>query len=154
MAKFTRYLAEITNKNTMLKLQSKTGKVKAKQEAVFAYVSDFRNFGHLLPADRLHDIEITGETLRFAVDGLGTVGLRMAEKHPNNRVVVKAIEGTAADFTFVIDLTVAEPHVTTANINLDVNLNMFLEMMAKAPLQQFIDLMVDKLENIPFSEAV
>ncbi|MBN2812713.1 MAG: hypothetical protein JXQ80_01480 [Bacteroidales bacterium] len=138
----------------MLKLQSKTGKVKAKQEVVFAYVSDFRNFGHLLPADRLHDIEITGETLRFAVDGLGTVGLRMAEKHPNERVVVKAIEGTAADFTFVIDLTMAEPHVTTVNIYLDVNLNMFLEMMARTPLQQFIDLMVDKLENVPFSAAV
>lgn len=138
----------------MLKLQSKTGKVKAKQEVVFAYVSDFRNFGHLLPADRLHDIEITGETLRFAVDGLGTVGLRMAEKHPNERVVVKAIEGTAADFTFVIDLTMAEPHVTTVNIYLDVNLNMFLEMMARTPLQQFIDLMVDKLENVPFSADV
>ncbi len=138
----------------MLNLQSKTGKVKARQEAVFAYISDFRNFSHLLPADRLHDIEITGETLRFAVDGLGTVGLRMAEKHPNEKVVVKAIEGTATDFTFVIDLIATEPEVTTVNINLDVNLNMFLEMMARAPLQQFIDLMVDKIESVSFSGAV
>ena len=134
----------------MLKLLSKTGIVKGKQKVVFNYISDFRNFGNLLPSDRLRDIVLTGDTLRFGIDGLGTVGLKIAEKHPDNQLIIKAIEGTAADFTFWINIALAPENTSRVDIELQANLNMFLEMMAKEPLQKFVDLMVDKLQTVEF----
>ena len=135
----------------MLKLTSKTGTVKAKQEAVYNYISNFTNFSHLLPEERLRDIQITDDTLRFNIDGLGNVGLKISEKHPYNQLVISAIEGTSADFTFWINLAEGLNNTSSVNIDLQANLNLFLEMMAKGPLQQFLDMIIDKLEIIDFN---
>jgi carbon monoxide dehydrogenase subunit G len=98
----------------------------------------------------LHDIVLTDDTVRFGIDGLGAVGLKIAEKHRYDQLIIKAMEGTAADFTFWINITEASGNTSRVNIDLQANLNLFLEMMAKEPLQQFVDLMVDKLETVDF----
>ncbi|HLO60587.1 MAG TPA: hypothetical protein VK179_17690 [Bacteroidales bacterium] len=137
----------------MLKLTSKTGKANAKQEVVFNYISDFRNFANLLPADRLENTEITKDSIRFTLPGMGDIGLKIAEEHPFDQLVINAIEGTAADFTFWINILPMVENASQVNVILNANLNMFMEMMAKGPLQQFLDLMIDKVEHIKF-EAV
>jgi carbon monoxide dehydrogenase subunit G len=135
----------------MLKLHSKTGTVTRKQESVYNYISNFKNFAHLLPAERLHDIEISENTLQFSIDGLGHVGLKISEQHPFRQLVVNAMAGSPADFTFVINIADAGGNSSHVGIDLDANLNMFIEMMAKAPLQQFLDLMIDKLQVVDFA---
>jgi hypothetical protein len=138
----------------MLKLTSKTGLIKGSQTVVYNYISDFRNFAHLLPAEQLHHVKITDQTLEFGLDGLGNVGMQIAEKHPYDRLAIKAIEGTAANFAFTIFIDEAEKHASSAHIILEAQLNMFLEMMASAPLQRFLDLIIDKLSEIDFAEKV
>jgi carbon monoxide dehydrogenase subunit G len=134
----------------MLKLTSKTGKANAKQEVVFNYISDFRNFANLLPAERLENTEITKDSIRFGLPGLGDIGLNIAEQHPFDQLVINAIEGTAADFTFWINILPMDENASQVSVILNANLNMFMEMMAKGPLQQFLDLMIDKVEDIKF----
>jgi carbon monoxide dehydrogenase subunit G len=135
----------------MLKLNSKQGTVSGKPEAVYTYLADFRNFAHLLPAERLNDVEIAEHTLKFSIDGLGHVGLKMAGMVPYSQLVINAIEGSPADFTFRIHIAEASPSTSNVDIHLDANLNMFLEMMAKGPLQHLLDMMIDKLETVQFS---
>ena len=134
----------------MLELTSKTGTAKAKQEAVFNFVSDFRNFSRLLPEERLNDMEITGDTMKFSIAGLGEIGLKIGERHPYSQLIINAIEGTSADFTFWINIAESVGNTSQVQIVLQARLNMFIEMMAKGPLQQFLDLMADKLETIQF----
>lgn len=134
----------------MLKLDSKTGIAKGSPEEVYNYISDFRNFAHLLPTDRLRDLEISEEMLRFGIDGLGTVGLMIAEKHPFNQLVIQATKESSADFVFWIYIAEAPESKSLVSVTLQANLNMFLEMMAKGPLQQFIDLIVDKIALLEF----
>jgi carbon monoxide dehydrogenase subunit G len=134
----------------MLKLTSKTGRANAKPEVVYNYISDFRNFSHLMPADKLQDVEITENTMKFNLSGLGVVGLKIADRHPYQQIVIDSIEGTAADFTFGINISEGDVNSSIVNVNLNANLNMFIEMMAKSPLQQFLDMMMDKLETIKF----
>lgn len=136
----------------MLNLTSKTGTAQARQEIVFRYISDFRNFANLLPSEKLQDTEITENSIRFRLSGLGEVGLTVAEQHPYHQLVIKAIEGTAADFTFWINIEEMPSDTSKVNVLLHANLNMFIEMMAKSPLQQFLDLMIDKVEEIKFEE--
>jgi orotate phosphoribosyltransferase len=128
----------------------KTGVAKANQETVFNYIADFRNFSQLIPPDRIDDIEVTENTVKFSLPGLGLVGLKLAGKEPSKKLIIDAIEGTAADFTFRVHI---EPHTSDTskvNLELDANLNMFIEMMAKNPLQQFLNIMIDKMETIEF----
>lgn len=134
----------------MLQLASKTALISEKQENVYNYLADFKNFAHLLPAERLKDIEITGDTLKFAIDGIGKIGLRISEYHPYEQLVIQALEGTAADFTLWINIAAASPESSRVHIDLKASLNLFLEMVARGPLQQFLDMIVDKLGEIEF----
>ena len=134
----------------MLKIESKTGTAKGSQEAVYHYIADFRNFGHMLPADRLRDLEVSDDTIRFGVDGLGTVGLKISEKKPCSQLTVSATDDSSADFTFWFHIASLSRQEAEVKLVLQANLNMFLEMMAKGPLQQFVDLMIDKLAQVEF----
>jgi hypothetical protein len=136
----------------MLKLTSKNGLIKGSRVAVFNYISDFRNFAHLLPSEQLHHVKITDQTLEFGLDGLGNVGMQIAEKHPYDWLSIKAIEGTAANFAFTIFIDEAGENASNAHIEMEAQLNMFLEMMARAPLQRFLDLIIDKLSEIDFAD--
>ncbi len=88
--------------------------------------------------------------MKFNLSGLGVVGLKIADRHPYQQIVIDSIEGTAADFTFGINISEGDVNSSIVNVNLNANLNMFIEMMAKSPLQQFLDMMMDKLETIKF----
>ena len=58
---------------------------------------------------------------------------------------------SSADFTFIINIHESGKDLSEVKLKLKANLNMFLEMMARNPLQQFVDLMVDKLSCVDFS---
>ena len=134
----------------MIQLESKTGIVKGSQEKVFTYLSDFRNFSGLLPKERLNDLEISREKIRFGLQGLGTVGLMIRDKMPYSLMTITATEDSSADFTFNVHIHEAGSNQSEVKLNLEARLNLFLEMMAKAPLQQFVDMIVDKLTLVEF----
>jgi carbon monoxide dehydrogenase subunit G len=136
----------------MLTIESKTGKTHGSQKQVYDYVTDFRNFAGLLPQDKMNDLEIAEDRIHFGLQGLGTVGLMINEKIPHSRVTIGATENSSADFTFIIHLEDAGDNKAQVKLNLKANLNMFLEMMAKQPLQQFVDLVVDKLAEVKFEK--
>jgi len=136
----------------MLAIESKTGIAKGSQETVYNYVSDFRNFSGLLPQDRLNNLKITQEKIIFDIQGLGTIGLEIREKQPWSMLTVGASKDSSADFTFIINISESEKDLSEVKLKLNANLNMFLEMMARNPLQQFVDLMVDKLSLVNFDK--
>lgn len=135
----------------MLTIESKTGTANGSPEQVFAYLTDFTHFAGLLPAERLTDLEVQPERIDFGIQGLGRIGLEIREKHPFSTVVVGASKDSSADFNVAVHLAGAE--TTQVHIVLTANLNMFLEMMARGPLQQLADLMVDKLETVDFGQG-
>jgi carbon monoxide dehydrogenase subunit G len=137
----------------MLAVESKTGMAKGSQETVFNYISDFRNFSGLLPGDRLDNLQITQEKMIFDIQGLGTVGLEIKEKQPWSMLTVGASKDSSTDFTFIVSINKSGENLSEVKLKLKANLNMFLEMMARNPLQQFVDLMVDKLSQVEFPPA-
>ena len=136
----------------MLTLESKSGIAGGSQEKVFNYVSDFRNFAHLLPQERLTDLEISKEEIGFNLAGLGKVGLYIQEKTPFSKLTIQSSEESPAGLTFAIFLNREGEQQTEIIMKLEASLNMFLEMMAKGPLQQLLDMMVDKLVAVDFTD--
>jgi len=136
----------------MLTVESKKGIAKGSPEKVFNFLSDFRNFSSLLPPDRMKDLEISQERVTFNLQGLGMVGLEIRDKKPNSELTITATEDSSADFTFTVSIREADKDLSEVMLNLKANLNMFLEMMAKSPLKQFVDMMVDKLATVEFEE--
>jgi carbon monoxide dehydrogenase subunit G len=137
----------------MLTIESKTGTATGSPEQVFAYITDFTHFASLLPAERLTDLEVQPGRIAFEIQGLGRIGLEIREKIPYSTVVVGASKDSSADFNFTVHLTEATAGTAQVCIVLTANLNIFLEMMARGPLQQLADLMVDKLGAVDFSSG-
>jgi hypothetical protein len=135
----------------MLVVESKTGTAKGSQESVFNYIADFRNFSGLLPRDKMNNLQITQDKIVFDIQGLGTLGLEIKEKQPFSMLTVGASEDSSADFTFIIHINGSGKDESEVKLSLKANLNMFLEMMARNPLQQFVDVMVDKLCSVDFN---
>ena len=134
----------------MLTIESKTGMARAGRKEVYRYLSDFNNFKHLLPEEKMKDLQLSADTIRFSMDGIGAIGLRIAEKTPYSELVIRATEGSPADFTLHIHIGETKDNRSPVNLILEANLNLFLEMMAKGPLQQFVDMIADKITEIQF----
>jgi carbon monoxide dehydrogenase subunit G len=69
-------------------------------------------------------------------------------------LTVGASQDSSADFTFIVDIHASGQDLSEVSLKLKAKLNMFLEMMARQPLQQFVDLMVEKLSEVDFSNIV
>jgi hypothetical protein len=137
----------------MLKLESKKGIAEGRQEDVYRFISDFRNFGRLLPEEKLNNLEISADMIRFELTGLGKVGLMIREQVPYSKIIIAATEDSPANFNFLILIHDSGINRSEIKLHLEAGLNMFLEIMARNPLQQFIDMMVDKLVSVDFTKT-
>ncbi|MBN2480820.1 MAG: hypothetical protein JXB19_03705 [Bacteroidales bacterium] len=134
-------------------MNSKTGTVNGSPEKVYGFVSDFRNMADILPKEIMSNLEVYDQHCRFDVMGIGKVGLKIAEKTPYTQIKIIAAEGSPADFNLWINIAPLSEKQTEVNFVLHASLNIFVEAMAKKPLQQFIDMLADKMEQKDFSES-
>lgn len=133
-----------------MKLESKTGKVEETDEKIYTFLSSFDNFTQLIPADKVRDWQSTGDSCTFAVDPIGKVGFKMIEKDPFKLIKISGIDSKPFEFKLWVQLKKLEEKKTAIKITIDVDLNPMLQMMAKKPLQNFIDALIDQLVKIKY----
>ncbi len=134
----------------MLKLESRIGVVPFSDETVFNYLSDFRNFSALIPGDKIKNWEATADTCRFSADMIGEVGFKIIEKEPFKLIKVTGDEHTKYSFFLWIQLKKEGEKDTRIKLTLHAEINPMLQMMAKKPLQNILDMLVDQIEKIRF----
>jgi carbon monoxide dehydrogenase subunit G len=131
-----------------VKIESRIGKIQVSNEKVFQLVSDFSNLGSYVPADKVKDFKSTTDTCSFKVDKIGTFGMKIIEREPNKLVKVANDENVPFAFNLWIQLKEVAENDTRVKVTLKADLNPVLKMMAKKPLTQFVDTLVDRLEAI------
>jgi carbon monoxide dehydrogenase subunit G len=131
-------------------IESKIGQINAPAERVFNFLSNFNNFKHFIPPDKVKDWESTPDSCSFSVEGLGKTGLRIIEKTPFSTIKITGAEGSPMSFYFWMQLKEANENDTRVKLTIKADLNPFLKMMATKPLQNFVDTLVEQLGKIPF----
>lgn len=132
----------------MINLQSDESIVNTSQERVFTFLSDFRNFSGMMPEDTMHNIVLEEQICRFEIKGLGPAGLVIDEKVPYSLLKIRNTGDTPADFTLKVVISPVTSESVSVRFLLDARMNMFIEMMARAPLQKFLDLLAEKVKDI------
>lgn len=132
------------------KIESKVGKIVGSSERVYNFLSNFNNFKHLVPPDKIKNWESSEDRCHFTVDGLGEAGLRIIEKEPYSLIKITGEEGSKFDFYFWIQLKEVESNDTRIKLTIKAELNPMVKMMATKPLQKFVDTLVEQLEKLPF----
>ena len=133
-----------------MKLESKIGKITKQDEEIYNFISDFNNFQSLIPADKVKNWRSDKDSCSFTIDMIGETGFRIIEKEPFKLIKLANLEQSKYDFKFWVQLKDLGENNTAIKLTMDVELNPMFQMMAKKPLQEFLNSLVDKLSQMEF----
>lgn len=133
-----------------MKLESKIGKIENTDERIYNFLTDFNNFKHLLPADKIKNWQSDETSCSFTVDPIGNTGVKIIEKEPYKLIKLTNLEESNMNFTFWVQLKMLSETDTRIKLTLEANLNPVIQTMAKKPLQEFLDKLVDQLTKYSF----
>jgi carbon monoxide dehydrogenase subunit G len=133
-----------------MKLESKVGRIPQNHEVIYNFLSNFDNFKEMLPSDKVKNFISEGDSCRFTLDMIGETGFKIIEKAPFKLIKLSSLEQSKFGFTLWIQLKDLGENATASRLSMEVQLNPMLEMMAKKPLQNFLDGLTEQLEKIKY----
>ncbi|MBN2742561.1 hypothetical protein LX69_01970 [Breznakibacter xylanolyticus] len=116
-------------------------------ENIYTILEDFRQMEHLFPEGKVKNWQTDGNTCRFTVDGIGEIGLIIAQKEPCSRVQYTGHGKVPFNFHLSVLL---QPTATGAQVVVaaDAQMNPMIKMVAAKPVQKFLELLCAAIANV------
>jgi len=131
----------------MTRLESEKATISKPAKEVFDFLSDFKNIGSLMPAQVIN-FETDGETCKFTIEGMATLGMKYESKTPNREVVMAKHEKAPFDFKLIFNINELTTEKSELQLFFDADLNPFLKLMAEKPLTTFLNLLLNRFKQI------
>jgi hypothetical protein len=135
-------------------VESETKDTVSSIRDLFGFLSDFKNFPSILPADKVEDFKYSGDECSFNIKGITAMTVKMTEKKPYEHIYFSS-EGLAKfNFKLHVFFIGNDPGSKgSCRVELIADLNPFIKMMAEKPLAQLVDTMVQKLAELKVDPA-
>jgi replication fork clamp-binding protein CrfC len=130
-------------------IESRKQEVSKKDERIFSFLSNFNHFQHLLPEDKIENWRCTDNECWFTLKGLTEMNLLIKAKQENNLIHYQSAPGSR----FPVDLFLyihPTGEKSVCQVVLTVQLSAALKLLAKKPLENFANGLVEKIESNPF----
>jgi carbon monoxide dehydrogenase subunit G len=127
--------------------ESRTGNLNCTPSEIFDFVTDIRNFRQFVPEGTIDDLQIAPDSCSFHISPLGKVNFNLSEKNPHNKVVYKGTVLQSNDFSLILNIKENGTGRAEVNLNLSAQLNPILKMMAAKPIGNFLEKLIDEMEN-------
>jgi carbon monoxide dehydrogenase subunit G len=134
----------------MSRVESRIGIIKESEEKIYKFLSDFNNFRHIVPEEQVKNWKSNGDTCKFDVEGIGSVGLKILEKEPNKLIKMTGDGDNPVPFTVWIQIKELAEKDSRIRITAEVQINPLMASMLKSPLQKFVDTLVSQAETIKY----
>ncbi|MBK7887654.1 MAG: hypothetical protein IPJ86_10300 [Bacteroidetes bacterium] len=131
----------------MTRIESEKVKINKSAAEVFTFLSSFSNIGSLMP-EQVEGFVTEGETCKFTIKGMATLGLKYESKTPNSEVVMTKHEKAPFDLKLICKIEELDSQNADLQLFFDADLNPFLKMMAEKPLANFLNLLVRKYQSM------
>ncbi len=128
-----------------MKINSNKETINCRAENIFDFISNFKNFEHLVPQDKVNNWNATENECSFAIPNLATIAMEIAEKQAPNRLLIKSKQPSPFDFSMTVELEGNETVVSSIEFAADVN--PMLGMMVKNPLTNFVNILNAQLKS-------
>lgn len=126
---------------------SRTGEVPCGDMDLYAFLTDIRNFKVIIPDSMISAWDASADKCSFRVDKAGKVTLRLGEALPHSMVSFEA-ENL---FTGKVQVQIMIEYITNVRskfyITSTVNLNPFVRMLIGDAAPQYLDRLIDEIEN-------
>ncbi len=129
-----------------MNLESPKVKVGKSQEETFAFLSDVKNFKHLMPENIAKFEMLDEDSFVFALSGMPEIKLKLTEKLASNKVALGAVSDKLP-FTLVADIESVSANQSEVQLNFSGEFNPMIQMMIKGPIGKFINTLAENLSK-------
>ena len=112
---------------------------------VFAFLSNLNNWEKLMP-ENVENWESTGETCRFEIKGTGNLGLRIIEQKEPEYIRLDDNGKAPIKYTFHVYISPLDGQ-SEIFFTIDAETNAFTRMIIERPLTNFLNMLVEKVEQ-------
>lgn len=137
-----------------IKYESKIGQIAANDAAVFSVLSNLENinrFRDVIPQDKIKDMEVSSDRIRFKVDGLGQkIAIAIVEKE-EYKLVKYGAESLPIPLNVWIQLKQVAEMDTRIRITIKTDMPAMFKMMFDKKIQQGLDQAIDMLCQVPYN---
>lgn len=127
--------------------ESRRGKVTCTAEELFNFVTDIRNFEQFIPKNTITNWHAEQESCSFSVSMIGTVSIKLSEKVKYIKVVFTGDALKKNDFVLALNISDNGKNRAEVMVSLNADLNPMLKMMATKPIGQFLEMLINQMEN-------
>ena len=137
-----------------IKYESKIGQIVANDVAVYAVLSNLENinrFRDVIPQDKIKDMEVSSDRIRFKVDGLGQkIAIAIVEKE-EYKLIKFGAESLPIPLNMWIQLKQVADMDTRIRITIKTDMPAMFKMMFDKKMQQGLDQAIDMLCQVPYN---
>ncbi len=124
--------------------KSKEVELKSPSYAVFASLSDLRLIKDRLPEEYREKVAVTQDTIEGDYQGMH-LGMRVTERIPTSRIVMKPMEGFPMDFTLLLDVVDTSASTSNFQVSIQAQMNFIMKAMLGRKIQSVLDEITDKI---------
>ncbi|MCL2416444.1 MAG: hypothetical protein FWD02_00725 [Bacteroidales bacterium] len=129
----------------MTKINSNPVEIQASTKNVLDFLSNFDNFSTLLPP-QITNWQSTEDSCSFTIQNMATLAMRIKEKS-EDRLVIESEAPSPFPFELICELEELGENTCRSMIRLHAEMSMMIAMMAKNPLQNFVNILNDQLKQ-------
>lgn len=134
-----------------LNIDSAPRNTKSSVDALYNFLTDFRNFSEVLPADRIADFRATENECSFVVQGIAALKVALEDKEPHGRINYNITGPAGSVIKLVLLFSGNAGQSGTCEVQMAAHLNPFLKAMAEKPLRTLVNTIAQKVSEIEIS---
>jgi hypothetical protein len=127
--------------------ESRSGKLSANAETVFAFLTDIRNFERFAPKGTIDNWQAQRDSCSFSVSMIGTVTVRIAGKEKYSKVIYSGDALKKNDFTLTLHIADTLTKQSIVRVVLSADLNPVMKIMVSKPIVQFLEMIIHEMES-------
>jgi carbon monoxide dehydrogenase subunit G len=120
--------------------------VNASKEQIFNFLSNFTHFEPLMPA-QIKNWKADADQCSFTIEGMADLNMRIASRNAYQNIHIVADGKNPIDYTLDIFLFEKSESTSDVEIAFDAKLNPFIKAVASKPLQNFVDMLAQKIKE-------
>jgi hypothetical protein len=129
----------------MKKIESKKLVINNSQEKIYHFLSNFNNFGKLMP-EQIINWQSTETTCSFTIKGMTDLSMQIKEKMPFHTILISSFGKTPFEFELKCSFENMGAKLTESQLIFFADLNPMLSMMASKPLENFVNMLNERLK--------
>ncbi len=114
---------------------------------MYTFLGDMNNFGKLMP-EQVINWKSDKDSCSFTIKNMADLSLKIIERVPSSKIVMTSGDDTPIKFTLECEIKQDKENQSSGKIIINAELNMMMEMLAKTPLQNFVNMLSDKLKEL------